>query len=35
MGFAFATIDIKTTFDVLFPNKGYTCFGTNNLVKKY
>jgi hypothetical protein len=25
---------IETTFDVSFPNKAYTCFGTNNLNKK-
>ncbi len=26
---------IETTFDVSFPNKDYTCFGTNNLVKDH
>lgn len=26
--------NIETTFNVSFPNKGYTCFGTNNLIKK-
>lgn len=25
---------IETTFDVSFPNKGYTCFGVNVLTKK-
>jgi hypothetical protein len=26
---------IETTFDVSFPNKEYTCFGSNVLEKKY
>lgn len=26
--------EIETTFDVSFPNKGYTCFGVNKLIKK-
>lgn len=26
--------EIKTIFDVSFPNSEYTCFGTNSLVKK-
>jgi len=25
---------IETIFDVSFPNSEYTCFGTNNLVRK-
>ena len=26
--------EISTTFDVYFPNKGYTCFGANTLFKE-
>ncbi|MBN2638002.1 MAG: hypothetical protein JXR65_02805 [Bacteroidales bacterium] len=29
-----STDKLETTFDVYFPNKGYTCFGENNLEKE-